>query len=547
LINLIKNYYLYIFVIFAFLLFTIGYDYALPIEVVPDEVAQLKNIYAMINSKSLSLQYISSYSIWTHYIYMISTLLYWGVFYIFSDLSSINDLKFYIMNNYQDVIAFLRIFTATLFLFSLVLVRNVIKDILNIIQANLFFIFVSLNLLVIINLHYAKHWMVDFALVFFAFYFYWLYKKENKLWLLLFSCFIFSFGVLSSYPLIFMGIYLIFIHYSFSKDIKKLFYDIGIFVVIFLSMSFITYMLGSGIIAGSIMSNPSQYYFADINTAFKLLIVELDYDPFTFVFFILSILLLIYTKNKKILFALIPYIFNYYLMSTLSFQPRYALFMTLDGAFIATFFAVYLYNNYKKISIIIFITYIIYNLFIISMWLNLVLSKDTRLSTRDWILEQNNNKYFYIYNTLGFNYIALTKESVNFIKINFPKAISTREKLHLSKKLIDGKNGVILWKVSQSGYKIENLVQKIINNGYTPILINERFGKSAMFYEKVNTDILFEKFDIKLIKSFSPYKNKSLKINENIGDILLNFTNIVTSLSYLDKSGPVMKIYKIFR
>jgi hypothetical protein len=155
-INLIKEYYFYIFVFISFLLFTIGYDYALPIEAVPDEVAQLKNIYAMINSKSLSLQYISSYSIWTHYIYIIPTLLYWGIFYIFSDLSSINDLKFYIMNNYQDVIAFLRIFTATLFLFSLVLVRNVIKDISNIIQANLFFIFVSLNLLVIINVHYAS-------------------------------------------------------------------------------------------------------------------------------------------------------------------------------------------------------------------------------------------------------------------------------------------------------------------------------------------------------------------------------------------------------
>jgi len=37
-----------------------GYDYAYPIEANPDEVAQLKNIYAMIQAKSLSLQYLSS-------------------------------------------------------------------------------------------------------------------------------------------------------------------------------------------------------------------------------------------------------------------------------------------------------------------------------------------------------------------------------------------------------------------------------------------------------------------------------------------------------
>ena len=537
-----KDYSLYLF---TFFIFIYASNYGLPVEVIPDETAQLKNIYAMINSKSLFLQYDSSYSIWTHYFYILPTLIYWGVFYIFSPLQSIAELKFYVMNHYQEVLTFLRISTAGTFLISLIMVKRVLEDRLNVVQAYLFYLFIALNLLVVINVHYAKHWMADFAFVFMAFYYYWSYKKTGHIYKAVLSSFFFSFGVLSSYPIIFMGIYFFFIHFSFSKCLKVLGRDILIFLSIFMAMIALTILAGTKGIAADVLANPARFLIPKWDIAKNLLFTEFDYDPFVFIFFVSSIVYLFWTKNKKFLWALIPYGANYYLMSAFYFEARYTLFMIIDGAFIATFFAYFLYQNYRKLAFTIFIVYGIYNITTIAMWLNLASSKDTRLQAREWILRQDNPQNFYIYNTIGFNYLPLTKTSIEFLKEHFPKSLSTRENLHLEKGLIDGKDGAILWKIEKSDYEITTFITTLLEEGYRPIVINERFGRIAGLPQKVDLTPLWDTFKIESLETYSPYKDNSVKVNEKIGDVLLNFNYVLYTLSSLKQSGPLLTIFEV--
>ena len=543
-INFIKNYYFYFFIIVTFFLFITGYSYAYPIEVVPDEVGQLKNIYGMIKSKSLSLHYFSSYSIWTHYIYIIPVLIYWGMFYLISDLQSIAELQYYILNNYYQVVPFLRVFTALLFLISLIYIREVLKNILNTVQANIFFIFISLNLLIVINTHYAKHWMIDTALIFFALYLYYKYNiNRKKLKYAFFSFFLFSFGVLSSYPLILSGIYFLLIYFYFNKGYKLLFKDILIYTLVFTLMIIYTINMGFGGIVSAVNNNLNFSF----DVFFRLLGYTLDYDPFLTIFFVLSLYLLIYKKNIKFLLALIPY-FGY--LISLSFygaEPRYALFLIIDSAFLATFFLKYLYDNHIGIFKMIFSFYIIFNLTVVISWLNIITKIDTRVETRNWLKNNITKDDFVIYNTWGFNYVPLTKESINTIKSICPSTISTREELHLQYNLQDGINGVILWKIDQSkDCNIVKIVESLQKKHYQVIFINEKFGKIAKFDQpsKKSFRMIQDKFILKSIKEYSPYKNNPSNVEE-IGDIILNFEYVLNTMYHLKQSGPKINIYEV--
>jgi hypothetical protein len=544
LISFIKNYYFYIFILIAFLLFTIGYDYAYPIEANPDEVGQLKNIYGMIQSKSLSLQYFSSYSVWTHYIYIIPVLIYWGVFYIFSDLQSMADLQYYILNNYYQVVPFLRIFTALLFLISLIYIREVLKNTLNIVQANLFFIFISLNLLIVINAHYAKHWMVDIALIFFSLYFYYKYNlNRKKLKYVIFSFFLFSFGVLSSYPLILSGIYFLLIYFYFNKGYKLLLEDITIYILVFGLMILYTINMGFGGLVEEF-----ELIF-DSNRLHKIFSFTLDYDPIVTTLFILSLFFLIYTKNLKILFVLIPYLGYLIFLSFFDAQPRYALFLVIDAAFLATFFVNFIFHKNKKIFFALSVIYIIFNLLMVVNWLNIIQKEDTRVEARKWIETNITRKDFIIYNTFGFNYLPLTKESIEVMQDIIPNVIGAREKLHLKYNLKDDTNGIILWKIDQSKEYSKNIVkiiQKIINKGYRIVIINEKFGKIAKFSQpsKYTFQKIRSNFNLKVIQKFMPYRNSPNDV-EQIGDIILNFENVLQTMFYLKQSGPVITIYEI--
>jgi len=543
--SLKKNYF-YLFIFTSAILFCIGYDYAYPIQANPDEVAQLKNVYAMIQSKSLALQYPSSYSIWTHYIYLMPVVLYWGVFYLFSDLNSIVELKLYIMNNYFQVMPFLRLFTALMFFVSLFYIREVLKNLLNELQANLFFIFVSLNLLVVINAHYAKHWIVDTSLIFFSMYFYYKYNLEReKLKYALFSFFLFSFGTLSSYPLILSGVYFLLIYFYFNKSYKLLIKDILLFLAVFSLMILYTVKMGFG----GIVQNATSSLNFSFESLFKLLYCSFDYDPFLFIFFLVSLILLIKDKNIKFLIALIAYLGYLITMSFSHVEPRYALFLVIDAAFLATFFLYHLYNKNKTLFKGLIFVYMAFNLFLAVNWLNIITKKDTRLEVVDW-LKQNiskEEKDFVIYNTWGFNYLPLTKNSINEIKNICPNSITTRERLHLKYNLNDGIDGAILWKIDQDkSCDIVDVVKYLKNKSYKVIFINERFGKAAIFDQpsKKSFERVKNRFYLNKIKEFVPYRNDPKEI-EKIGDIILNFENPLQTMYYLKQSGPKIDIYEI--
>jgi len=536
--------YFFLFFITAIFLFTIGYDYSYPIEVNPDEVAQLKNIYAMIQSKSLFLQYSSSYSVWTHYIYIIPVILYWGVFYLFSNLNDIYELQFYILNNYYQVIPFLRLFTAILFIISLFFVREIIKNTLNIIQANLFFIFISLNLIIIINSHYAKHWIVDISLIFFSFYFYYKYNlNRKKAKFLIISLFLFSFAVLSSYPLVSSGVYFILIYYYFQKQHSQLIKDFFYFLFIFSFMFIYTSLAGFGHLANNIELN------FDIKILYKLLFFTFDYDPIVTLLFLSSLCYLIYSRNLKFLIAMIPYLSYLIFLSFFDAQPRYALFLVIDAAFIATFFSYYIYKKNKKMFFIMTIIYATFNFLIAIQWLNIITNKDTRVLTKEWLSKNTTRNDFIIYNTFGFNYLPLTKESINIIKKLAPNTISTREELHLKYNLKDGLNGLILWKIDQNDSarkNIINIIKNLKDLEYNILIINERFGKIAKFDQpsKRSFKMLKDNFSLKELNKFEPYKNSPKNI-EKIGDIIINFENVIQTMYYLKQPGPTVSIYKI--
>ena len=533
-------------------LFLYANDYAMPIQAISDETAELKNIYAMIRDKTLSLPYFSSYSIWTHYPYILPTLLYWGGYYIFSDLSSIADLKFYILNHYEQVIPFLRGFTALFFLSTLFLVKVVIEKSFNKVQAYLFVIFISLNLLVFINVHYAKHWMVDFSFIFLSIYFYFKYKTTMKFFYFLFFSISFCIGVLSSYPIIVSGFYILFLYFHFTKGYKSLFKELAIFILVFLIFIFLTSFLGAGGIGGSVLDNISLFFKIHLNYAYNLLYTHYDYDIFTFILFIFSLIFLLFNKDRKLLFFLIPYFLNLYLMSTdfILSSPRYALFIIIDASFLATFFAYYLYKRYKSLSYVLFIIYIIYNGYLIYAWLKIVSKKDTRVQTREWILKwgEEEKRDFIIYNTFSFNYVALNSEGIRFMDKNFPRYSSEREKYHIRYKLEDGVNGILLWKYVQAGYDIEDLIKKLLESNYNIIFINEKFGRVdgknsfSQHYEEIYTKFL-EEYEPYLVKEISPYKEGANK--EKIGDILTDFNYVWYSLHNLKTSGPLIKIYKL--
>ena len=542
--SLFKRYYFFIFILLSAILFLTGYDYAYPIEANPDEVGQLKNVYAMIKSKSLALQYYSSYSVWTHYIYILPILTYWGVFFLFSDLSSVTELQNYIMNNYFQVVPFLRIFTALFFLFSLILIREILKNILNVVQANLFFIFISINLLIVINTHYAKHWMVDTALIFCSFYLYYKFNqnRQKKIYRY-FTYFLFSFGVLSSYPLILSGVYLVLIYFYFNKSIKEFFYDVLIFIVIFALMIAYTFFMGAG---GIVNSNNLQPSFS-FDITMQLVGYSLDYAPFLTLFFVSSLLLLVYQRNYKFLIALIPYLGYLILLSFYRAEPRYTLFLIIDSAFLSTFILKYMYDNYKVLFKTIFTVYVAFNLFVVSSWLNIITKEDTRELTRNWILNEITNQDFIIYNTFGFNYVPLTKQSINDIIQTCPNSVSSREKLHLKYNLTDGTNGAILWKIQQDKEcSLSKIINSLKNKDYNIYFINERFGKVALFDQpnKKSYKELFDNFDLTVEKEISPYKNNP-EYKEKIGDIILNFEHIFYTLNHLERSGPVITIYKV--
>ena len=50
-------------------------------------------------------------------------------------------------------------------------------------------------------------------------------------------------------------------------------------------------------------------------------------------------------------------------------------------------------------------------------------------------------------------------------------------------ELDDGMHGLILRKIDESGYDGHKFIASLINSGYEPILLNERYGFDAYFFQ----------------------------------------------------------------
>ena len=536
-----------LFGLFIYWIFVIsGINLSFPIQVIPDETTQLLNIYGMINSGTLKLPYESYYSAWVHYSFLPFTLLYWGFEYFMIGMPSLAMFKTHVAANYIDVLPFLRSISSFLFLFSAWLVSKVIADRWGQKVGNLFLCFLVLDLLLFINLHYSKHWIIDFAWVFLSIYLYWTYLKNRLNLFLILSGISFCFAIFSSHPLIFAGFYHFYLLISNKGTKKDLFKDICVTLVIVIIAFILTIWLGPGKILSEIIysGSSSQIHMSISFTVLgDFLLALFDYNFILTTFFVFSLLYMILKRDFEIFLLLIPFISYLLLIATYHFEPRYGLFLVISMSLISAI-TISKVNRRATFNVLLGLLVVI-NLSLLLSWHLTIVEKDTRIMTLEWLKKNTSNNSFVIYNTLGFNYDPLSTKGIKFIDNNFPNAIGTREKLHLSLGLPDGINGIILRKIEEGRHKGPKLIRRLVESGYEPILTNERFGFDAYFHQPAPTTYhsILKNCSYTIEATFLPYK----KIPDNFekyGDILYNFSSVIKSLIIFDRPGPIMTIYK---
>jgi len=533
---------LFVYWVFVFL----GVNLSFPIQVIPDETSQLLNIYGLINSGQFKLPYETYYTVWVHYSFLPFTIIYWFFDYFLIGMPSIEEFKIHVAANYIDVLPFLRSVSAFIFLFSAWLVSNVIADKWSQKTAFLFLFFLVFDLLLFINLHYSKHWVIDFAWIFISIYLYWAYLKNRSNLILFLAGFFFCIAIFSSHPLIIAGLYHIYLLSISKPTTRHLIKDISIISSIFILMLILTMWLGPGKILSEIFYSGTSSQIQP-NISFNLignfLIALFDYNLLLTIFFIFSIGYAVVKRKLKLFFLLIPFICYLLLISTYHFEPRYLLFLIISMSLVSAVVISKINNKFFFNSLLGLMFFV--NLTLLICWHLIIVEKDTRIMALDWIKNNTINNSFVIYNTLGFNYYPLSKQGINFIGDNFPNAIGSREKLHLSLGLPDGINGIILRKIEEGKYNGPKLISKLIKSGYEPILINERFGFDAYFHQPAPTtyESILRDCTYSIESIYLPY-DVVPKNFEKYGDILYNFSNVIISLLTFERPGPIMTIYK---
>lgn len=521
-----------------------GINLSLPIVSIPDEIPQLLNVYGIIQHTTLKLPYESYYTVWLHYSLLPFTILFWIFKYLLIGMPSFTDFKIYVAANYLDVLPFLRSVSALLFIITVWLLSKVVSDRWGKKVANLFMIFLFCNLLIFINLHYSKHWIIDFSWIFLSIYLYWSYLKNKKNTYLIFSGIAFCFSVLSSHPLILGAFFHLYLFLNNKGTKQEFFKDLSALIIIFAIFFVLTLWLGPGKILSEIIFGTLE---SQVQSGISLKVISdslvalIDYNPPLTLLFVFSLGFMAIKKDKEIFFLLLPFAFYLILISTYQFESRYIIFLYIPMALISAI----VISRIKKMFIYYSIvgSTILFNLSLLMIWNLTITEKDTRIMALEWLKENTSNSSFVIYNTLGFNYEPFSKEGIQFIELNFPNATGTREKLHISLDLPDGINGVVLRRIEEAKYEGPELIKALIENGYEPILVNERFGINAKHYqssEKSFNNIL-NKCKYKTHKTFLPF-DKVPDDFEKYGDILYNFTNVIESLTIFDRPGPVVTL-----
>jgi len=536
--NLLK----FIFVSIYFVLLYLGIDLSIPIQVIPDETSQLLNIYGQIQNFSLKLPYESYYTVWAHVILLPFTVLYWGFDYVIQGFPDISQFKKYVAENYMLVLPYLRLVSALIFIHSLWQLSKVIQNYFGIKAATLFFVLVLLDLLVFINLHYSKHWIVDISLIFYSIYSYERYINSGRIFFFYIGVIVFMIGVFSTHPLAVAFIYPMLIFFHLGKTKNQFFREFLIALIIFIIFTLITLYLGPGKIIGDLFSNGStnQLHFSlDLIPVFIRSIF--DYNPILTTLFLLTLVYGLYKKRYIYLIFSTPFFAYLILISQFHFEPRYSLFLVISMALPV---AVFLSKFYSKLFLVFFIGV---NFSLIATWNLIITNVDTRQMTVDWIKENYNNNNFLIFNTVGFNYVSMRSEGVKFLQQNFPEMIGTREKLITELGLTGSFNNTILRKFDESNYSGTELISSLLKNDYKPILINERFGYDAYFFQPApNTfNEIIKNCEYKIIQEFLPYRGDKIPHDfEEYGDILYNFNGVIQTFLKIERPGPVIKIFE---
>ena len=542
--KLINNVFFWFFLYYIFIIS--GVSLSIPIQVIPDETTQLLNIYAMIQDRTLFLPYESYYTVWVHLSLIPLTLIYWGTEYVIQGFSDLVIFKNYVASNYMDVLPFLRSASSLLFLLSTWLVSRVVKHYWGNVAARFFIIFILLDLLLFINLHYSKHWIIDISWVFFSIYLYWKYLFSKNFYILCAAITAFSFGVYSSHPLIVAGFYPLLMMINAKLTRELVLRDLFIFCFMFFMFFLLTIYLGPGKILSEIVSGGSSSQISlNLLMAPTFLKSLFDYNPLLSGIFSFSLVFGLIKRKVYLLILSLPFFGYLLLISSFHYEPRYGLFFVISMSLVSAIFVSEL--NSFKLKAFLLSSVILFNTYLLISWHIIAIQEDTRTIALSWVLDNAVEESFIIYNTVGFNYFPLSSAGIKFTDNNFPNVIGTREKLHLSMGLNDGINGLILRKIDESNHDGNDFIGGLITAGYKPVLINERYGYDAYFSQPAPTSynqILKNcEYDIKL--KILPYSGNKIPDDfERYGDILYNFTSVFYALRIFDKPGPIITIYQ---
>jgi hypothetical protein len=537
----IIHFFLILFIIF---LFTYSYDYSYPIEAVPDEVGQLKNVYGMLWFKTLLLPFESSYSVWTHYPYLIPTVVYWSFIYFFYNFNNFNELQLYIFDNYYQVVPFLRLTTAFYFLICFLFLKSILSKFYNNKFANIFFYLICFSFFTVINVHSAKHWIIDCSTIILSIFHYYKYLNSRKISFLILSSILFCMAVLSSYPLIVTSIFFIIISTLEIKKKRTIFFNFALYTLVFLLLLFFTIFAGIGNVANNYLELATKF---QLYKSYQILI---NFYELNLPLAIISIVAILYffIKNKLFILILLPSFFYIIIFGFFDAQPRYSIFLNFN---LSLFSAIFLskIKNFRLILFVLFF-YIAINTFHSVLWLKIISKVDTRLDVRNFLVENQDQNNFIIYNTFGFNYLPPTKKSLSIIQDKLPRSLGDKDKYYIKNSFKEGVNGVSLWRLenSYSNEEIDNFISYLILNKFNVIFINEKFGKIAKFDQPAPDSYRYlqAKYKFIEIRSYQNYRNDNRYLNlDLLGDVLINFININYTLKNIVRPGPNITIYYV--
>jgi hypothetical protein len=91
------------------------------------------------------------------------------------------------------------------------------------------------------------------------------------------------------------------------------------------------------------------------------------------------------------------------------------------------------------------------------------------------------------------------------------------------------------------------VLYELRSSGYNIIFVHEKFGVQSNIREK-NPGILehiIKEYNTKNYVVFSPYRSNFLNSEQHTGDIIYDFSNSISNLFRLEKTGPLINIISI--